>query len=98
MSYLVFAGTCYYASGGLNDFVGCYDTFEEAKKIAEDLLNGNYEYESSRDKEYHTYEGIGWYQIAQANSFDIVDFHGEPHNSDYGISSDKHKIRLKESE
>ena len=40
--WLVFAGDCYYPSGGFDDFVGNYDTYDIArdKQLAE-VKNGN---------------------------------------------------------
>jgi hypothetical protein len=34
--YLVFSSACYYPGGGWEDFVGAYDTADEAFKVARD--------------------------------------------------------------
>lgn len=35
--YLLFSGQCYYPSGGIDDFNGDFDSFEEAKSEYETL-------------------------------------------------------------
>ena len=32
--FAVFAGPCYYASGGLHDYIGSFDTLSEAESVA----------------------------------------------------------------
>ena len=34
--YLLFGGDCYYPAGGWDDFMGAFDTFEEARQHAGD--------------------------------------------------------------
>lgn len=38
--YLLFFGDIYYASGGMNDLEGDFDTIEEAEKRCKELLAG----------------------------------------------------------
>ena len=39
MRYLLFAGEDYYPAGGFDDFVGSYDTMEQAKETSLDNKN-----------------------------------------------------------
>lgn len=40
--YLLFTGSCYYPSGGWNDFYSAHDTIEEAEAIGMKHWNGAY--------------------------------------------------------
>jgi len=54
--YLLFYGEIYYACGGMDDFLGDYDTIEEAKKAVEEKINA--------DKYYDTIEEMWQYKWA----------------------------------
>jgi len=41
MMYLLFAGNDYYACGGMNDFIGVYDSVDKAKTAFSLLKEGN---------------------------------------------------------
>jgi hypothetical protein len=41
--YYAFYGDCYYPSGGMDDFVGDYDTIEEAIQAIEEAQKNNRE-------------------------------------------------------
>lgn len=60
MKYFLFAGDCYYPSGGVWDWEGSFDSVKEAKERLEELLkHGNY----------------GWAHIAFWNGIDIKIIH-----------------------
>lgn len=40
--YFGFAGSFYYPNGGMRDFIGFYDTIEDATKGIKDYLNENW--------------------------------------------------------
>ena len=65
--YLVFAGDCYYADGGWDDFIGDYSSLKEAKLIADkevkinSLMSPDSRWAEvvDRDKKMIVYKGHG---------------------------------------
>lgn len=77
MSYLLFAGECYYATGGYNDFYGSFDYLIDAIKVANQLLaegdvgvdTDESVYWESRRKNYNYFD---WWQIVDSETNRIV--------------------------
>lgn len=64
--YMLFAGDSYYAKGGMQDFIGTYDTLAEALLKSE----GCWEYCSVQEKEFW-YEW-DWYHVYDSHYGVIV--------------------------
>lgn len=68
MSYLLFAGFSYYASGGMNDYQGNFATLEDAMNH---LSNVKLDYGESPD----------WYQIVDASDISVIEHKGYVYNN-----------------
>lgn len=66
-SYLLFAGDNYYPGGGINDYQGDFDSFDEAKKFFE---SGYY---PSWDAEKECHRNWDWFQIVQSSDMSTVE-------------------------
>ncbi len=66
-AYLLFTGEHYYPNGGMNDYRGEFDSFDEAKSFFE---RGFYS-EWDDDKEFP--RRWDWYQIVQSSDMTIVE-------------------------
>ena len=59
-NFMLFGGEFYYAKGGLNDWLGTFNSLEEA-----------FEYKKIQYPEY-TYRELDWYQVFDKTSMEIV--------------------------
>lgn len=55
--YLVFHGTSYYPNGGWNDFVGCYESLDDAISVCNILIGDS---------------NSEWAQIVDVETFSLV--------------------------
>jgi hypothetical protein len=58
MNYLVFAGAHYYPAGGWDDFIGAYNTIEEAREAAAKATELSW---------------VNWWQIVNIRSYTVVE-------------------------
>lgn len=56
MKYLLFAVACYYPRGGWNDFVGAFETKEEAEKEGQRQVAG----------------GLDWFEVVDLERLGVV--------------------------
>lgn len=78
MRYLVFAGERYYAHGGGNDYVDCFETFDGARSLADRIIDGEWSIVYSEDPAYFT--GAEWAHVLDLETNEIVYKTGEgPH-------------------
>ncbi len=66
MAYLLFGGTAFYATGGMNDCLGIFDTIEDARSYAI----------TDREDEYENVVHNEWYQIVDSTNFQVVEHKG----------------------
>jgi len=84
--YWLFTGEAYYASGGMQDFIGSYDSLEQAI----DDSKGEWRY-SAYTKEDYFYE-YDWFQILDSHESKIVSCsESQAHDAD----DDWHKKEVK---
>jgi hypothetical protein len=57
-TYLLIAGDNYYPSIGTGDWIGCFETYEEAFNQIEELPDTEYHEYKIGDNEYHWYDII----------------------------------------
>ena len=87
-NYILFAGSEYYASGPIGDFVSGFETVEEANKYVEDnkdFLTGEKEtYDLEKGHEL-TYSGdygvIDWYTLMKVSNWTCIDDGGRIHGA-----------------
>lgn len=58
--FLLFAGHCHYACGGINDYEGSFNTLKEAQDAAHALDEGGFPLKE-------------WYQIVDKDTMEVVD-------------------------
>lgn len=68
MKYMLFAGSTFYARGGMNDFYGLFDTVEAAENH---LPSIKLDYHDTPD----------WYQVVNATSLEVVKWKGSAYNT-----------------
>lgn len=68
MKYMLFAGSTYYARGGMNDYYGLFNTVEEAVANVDNIK-----------LDYH--ETPDWYQVVNAASLEVVLCDGVAYNT-----------------
>lgn len=71
--FLLIAGACYYPQSGTNDWVGCFNTYEEAKSKV--LVKETHEYFSKGPRKGQIKETRKHYEIdgREVDWYEIVD-------------------------
>lgn len=70
--YALFAGKCYYAGGGADDFVGWFDNIEDAKAYADkNRFDLDVDYENDTLGRQHLYL---WSHVAESESMRVIVF------------------------
>lgn len=69
MEYMLFAGSCFYAAGGMNDFKGLFDSVESAI-TGKDAVRLDYG------------ESPDWYQVVNCLSLEVVAWDGSAYSTD----------------
>ncbi len=72
-AHLLFAGSDYYASGGMNDYYGLFHTEEHA------VLKGQQLVKYTQLERYKTRQAE-WFQVVRLSDLRVIAFYGEPHN------------------
>lgn len=63
--YMLFAGKEYYPYGGMKDWADCYDSVEEAKEVAKEIIYNFHELPVA-----FKYD---WWQIVDADTWEILE-------------------------
>lgn len=63
--FAVFGGACYYASGGFHDYIGSFDTIEDAERVA----SATHQLHSGTDRQEDDYE---WWHIVDMTERRVV--------------------------
>lgn len=95
--FLIFGGSCYYASGGAYDLLGCESDLKDALVLAGGLIGKEAVQEKSKwadDPDYDTSCVIEWTHVLNTESKEIVFTCGE---RVYGAGKMTIEIREKES-
>ena len=91
--YLIFGGSCYYASGGANDLIETHDDKSSAIQRAVELIGlSAVTYKAKKedlDWDYDVSHEIEWAQVYSVESGEVV------HRSDNTPCADKQIIEVK---
>jgi hypothetical protein len=84
MSYLVFCGSAFYASGGANDFLCDVDSAEDALNIARSIVGRGIADEFWHDGEIFFRE-VDWANVL--HNGEVIFKEGSPHGDGHGVNN-----------